>query len=252
MYFKFNKYNLFYEKYGNSNKNILILPGWGDTRKTFDKMISYLKKEYTIYIIDYPGFGNSPIINKELTIYDYALIINSLIKENNLSNLSIIAHSFGGRVISILLSDYKLKINKLILIDVAGIKRLKPLIFIKQKIYKFLKTITKLLPKKQRYNIHKKLFSKFSSSDYKVLPPNMYQTFKNVIKTDLRKKYKKITSNTLIIWGKKDIDTPLKDAKYINKKIKNSKLIIYKNSSHYSYLENSKEINKNIYDFLNY
>ena len=80
----------------------------------------------------------------------------------------------------------------------------------------------------------------------------MYQTFKNVIKTDLRKKYKKITSNTLIIWGKKDIDTPLKDAKYINKKIKNSKLIIYKNSSHYSYLENSKEINKNIYDFLNY
>ena len=73
MYYKNNSITIFYKKYGNNPKTILILPGWGNTRNTFNNLINELKKEYTIYIIDYPSFGNSPIPNKELTIYDFVL-----------------------------------------------------------------------------------------------------------------------------------------------------------------------------------
>ena len=66
MYYKYNNIKLYYEKYGNKKKYLLILPGWGNTRPTFYNIINFLKNIYTIYIIDYPGFGNSPIINNNL------------------------------------------------------------------------------------------------------------------------------------------------------------------------------------------
>lgn len=54
MYYKNKNIKLYYEKYGNKGEVILILPGWGDTRKTFDFLVSNLEKDYIIYIFDYP------------------------------------------------------------------------------------------------------------------------------------------------------------------------------------------------------
>lgn len=250
MYYTNNNITIYYKKYGNSPKSILILPGWGNNSNTFKDIINNLKNDYTIYIIDYPYFGNSPIPNKELTIYDYTNLIYNFIKHNNIINPILISHSFGGRITSILLSKYKLKINKLILIDVAGIKRFNLKVCIKQKIYKTLKLLIKLLPKNKQYKYHKLLLLKFSSNDYLNIPSIMKNTFKNIIKVNLKKHYKNINIDTLIVWGDKDIDTPLKDAKYLYKAIKNSTLIIYKNKDHFSYL-NNKSIIKDITTFIN-
>ena len=61
---------------------------------------------------------------------------------------------------------------------------------------------------------------------------------------------KSIESETLIIWGEKDIDTPLKDAYKINKLIKDSALIIYPNAPHFSYLTYPELTNKIIKSYL--
>lgn len=244
MYYK----SIYYEKHGDKKQVILILPGWGNTRETFNNIINYFKESYTIYILDYPGFGKSKAITKELTIYDYAFLIKDFIEKLNIINPIIIAHSFGGRITSIL-NNY-INIKKLILIDVSGIKRLNIKVEIKKYIYKTLRKIVKILPKKKQKYFQEKLFNYFSSPDYKNININMRNTFKNIIKEDLKKYYKKIKVETLIIWGEKDEDTPLKDAYLLNKIIKNSGLIILKNLPHYSYLYNPHKINKIIEIFL--
>ena len=43
MYYKNGSFEIYYEKYGNKKNTILILPGWGDTRKTFNYLIDNLK-----------------------------------------------------------------------------------------------------------------------------------------------------------------------------------------------------------------
>ena len=246
--FKYKDIEIYYETYGNSKKNILILPGWGNTRETFLNIINLLKDKYKIYIIDYPFFGNSPLPNKELTIYDYSDLIHNFIKHNHINNPIIIAHSFGGRIASII--SNKIKVNKLILIDVAGIKRFNIKIFIKTRIYKSLKLLTYLLPKCIQVNIRNKLIKRFSSTDYLNIPSIMKKTFQNIVNEDLRKYYKTINVETLIIWGEKDLDTPLKDGLYLNKVIKNSALIIYKDSNHFSYLDDSYLTNKILEKYL--
>ena len=246
---KINSNKINYEKYGNSKNTILILPGWGNTRETFNTMIEELKENNTIYIIDYPGFGKSPISKETLTIYDYANIIEKLIKKLKIKNPTIIAHSFGGRLASILIGSKRINCNKLILIDVAGIRRFNLKRFLKEKLYKLLKKCTNLLSRKAKEKTQQKLFKHFSSSDYKELSPIMRKTFQNIIKEDLTKYYKSIKTETLIIWGELDEETPLKDGKKIHKIIKNSGLIIFPKANHFPYLNYPILFNKIIKEF---
>ena len=251
MYLTLDDITIYYEKYGNKNNTILILPGWGNTRETFHHIINRFKDDYSIYILDYPALGKSPIPTKTLTIYNYAELIISFMNHNKIENPIIIAHSFGGRIIALLTGYYKIKINKLILIDIAGIKPKKTLKkLIKEKTYKLLRQIIKILPKSKKEKAKQKLLNIFGSKDYNSLPIEMKETFKNIVNEDLTKYFKNITNETIIIWGENDLDTPLQDAYKINKLIENSALIVLKKASHYSYLQYPLLINNIIYEFI--
>ena len=208
MYLKIHNLNIYYEKYGTSNQTILILPGWGDTRKTFNYLINYLKEYFTIYIIDYPGFGKSTY-NNTLDIFKYSDIINELITKLNIHNPILIGHSFGGRIISLLTTIYNLKIKKIILINVAGLKEYNLKLYFKKIIYKLLKKLKYILPFKLKIRYQNYLFNKFASNDYKNLDKSMSKTFQNIVKINLKKYYKNIKTDTLILWGTKDSITPL-------------------------------------------
>lgn len=238
MIYKYQNISFYYEKYGKGKNTILILPGWGDTRKTFTPVIQYFQKNYTVYILDYPGFGYSEVPNQELNMNDYVKLIKNFMKELKIINPIIIAHSFGGRITSLLTTKYKVKVRKIILIDVAGIKRRKKIIiFIKEKIYKLLKKMIRLFPLNYQEILKQQLLKYFASADYQVLPVIMRKTFQNIINQDLKKYYQEIKEDTLILWGENDLDTPLKDAYYLRRHIANSALIVFKNASHFPYLQ---------------
>ena len=251
MNFIINDFDIYYEKYGNGKNTILILSGWGDNRDTFRYMINYFKKYFTIYIMDYPGFGKSKFPNRDLTIDDYTNLIIDFMTINNIKNPIVIAHSFGGRISINLAGNKKVNIKKLIMIDAAGIKAKKTIkqIF-KQTVYKLLKRIKYLLPKKYRKAYINYLISIFGSSDFRSLHENIRKTFINIVNADLKGYLQEMDTETLLIWGERDIDTPIKDAYYMKKKIKNSGLVIIKGAHHFSYLEAPSYINTIIYEFI--
>lgn len=239
MYYNNEFCNLYYEKYGNKKDTLIILPGWGDNRNTFHHIIDYFKNKFTIYIFDYPGFGKSSTPIKEMTIYDYATMINNFIEKFTIENPIILSHSFGGRISILLSTIYKKNIKKHIFIDIAGIKPKKNLKqLLKQTIYKIKRKISKLIKNNEKRETYiNNLRKKYSSTDYLLLPKNMHQTFKNIVNENLKKYIKYIKQETLILWGENDIDTPIKDGIYLNKKIKDSALIILPKAGHFSYIE---------------
>lgn len=245
-----NKNNFYYEKYGNKDKVIIILPGWGETRKTFDYYINILKDNYTIYIFDYPGFGKSKFPKRTLSIDDYAYYISKFIKINKIDNPYIICHSFGCRISLLLIGKYRTFVDRLIIIGGAGIRRRSIKRKFKTLKYKFLKKMSCFLPSKKKEKYLEKLFNKYASNDYKNLDENMKLTFKNIVNTDLRKYLKYIYCPTLLIWGEKDTSTPLKDGILMSKKISNSALITIKKGTHFVYLEYPFYIFKIILEFF--
>ena len=182
MYYNKDSHSIYYEKHGNKEKSILILPGWGDTRKTFNTMINVLKEEYTVYILDYPGFGKSIFPDHDLTIYDYANMIRDFIRSEKMNNPSIIAHSFGGRLAILMSAYYKDDLDKLVFIDIAGIKPKKNIWkLFKLYLYKLLKKLQIIVPKKKRSLYLKRLINIFGSQDYKTLSKSMQKSFKNIV-----------------------------------------------------------------------
>lgn len=251
MKFNVNDFTIYYEKYGDSPRNILILPGWGDNRLTFKYLIDVLEKNYTVYVLDYPGFGKSAFPNRDLELFDYSSLIKEFIEDKKITNLTIIAHSFGGRIVIDLFTKYDLDIKNLILIDIAGIKPKKGLFKkIKEKTYKILKKIGCIFPKKLRVLYLEKLINIFGSSDYCRLDPNIRKTFIKIVNYDQREHIKNIDVDTLIIWGENDKDVTLKDAYFINENIKDSGLVVIPKSGHFPYLDRAYYVNNVILEYL--
>ncbi len=251
MYYNKDTYSIYYETYGKGEKTILILPGWGNTRETFYQIINYFKINYKIYIFDYPGFVSPSYLLKNLNIFYYTNFILVFITYHKINKHIIIANSFVVIIATLLSAYYKEDLEKLIFMDIAGIKPKKNIFKqIKLYTYKFLKKLKSLIPKRKQSLYLKRLINLFGSNDYKALNKDMQQSFKNIVNEDLKPYIKYIEQQTLIIWGKKDKDTPVKDAKFMRKQIKNSSLVIYPDASHFSYLKYPKLTNQIIENFI--
>lgn len=224
--------NFRYRFNDNKDKVVLLLHGWGGSLNSFRGLENFLvQNNYSVINLDFPGFGNSDLPGDDFTLDDYEKIIVEMLEYLHLEKVNVVAHSFGGRVALLLASSTKY-VDKLILVDSAGIKpKFSITKFFRQKRYKFLKFLAKK-------GIIKRDLSNFGSEDYRALPDQLKPIFVRIVSRDLTECLGKIKCPTLIIWGGKDTSTPLYMAKKMNKKIADSGLVVFKNAGHFSYLDN--------------
>ena len=171
---------------------------------------------------------------------DYAREIGeyiSAVRRDTGEKPSVIAHSFGARVVFYLSPTEE--INRLVLTGAAGVRQRKP-INVKLKILAY-KSIKRLFNKR---------ITAFESSDYKRLSPTMKASFNKIIAVDLTDRLSLINNRTLIINGDKDSATPPSTAKLINKKIKGSQLVFMKNCGHFCFVDDPLTFNITVKEFL--
>lgn len=244
MKIKIKNLNINYIVDGEKNKEeVILLHGWGASIKSFLPVYKYLSKNYKVYAIDFPGFGESDEAPSTYKVEDYAKIVLEFINKLGIKSPTLIGHSFGGRVIMKLVGDMLYIPKNIIFIDSAGIKPKRHLnYYLKVYSYKFSKMIVNaLFEEKKAKEIISNMQNKKGSSDYINASSNMKKVFVNVVNEDLKYTLKNIKVPTLIIWGENDIDTPLKDAKLIEKNIGNGGLVVLKGAGHFSYLDNLSE-----------
>ena len=235
--------------------SILLLHGWGADIRYFKKTIETLKKKYRVVAFDLPNFGLSGELKRSFNVDDYCDIVIKFLKFLNIKNVALIGHSYGGRIIIKLNTKNLENINivKNVLIDSAGIKH--KLSFVKKTrvlIYKFLKKCIYIIPnKKIREKCFDNLKKRFGSSDYKNATKFLRETMVKSINEDLTPYLKNIKKETLIIWGENDTDTPIADAKIMEREIENSGLVILKNTSHFSFLQDEYTYIKVLESFFN-
>jgi len=235
-------------------KTVLILPGWGATTDTYMPITQAVFRYANVFCIDFPGFGGSEEPKESLNLDNYVEIVKEFIKKQEIKELDLIGHSNGGRVIIKLMSqkDLDFKVNKIILIGSAGIvheqnKSQK----MKTKAYKGIKKVLEIKPLKPIFSgVIEKTKKHVGSTDYRNATPVMRETLVNLVNEDLREYLPKIKVPTLLIWGTKDIETPIEDGELMEKLIPDAGLVKIENGSHYVFLENGPYVNKIIETFL--
>ncbi|OOC44896.1 alpha/beta fold hydrolase [Thermosipho sp. 1074] len=220
-----------YEIIPKGKKNILFLHGWGADFSYFKPIAE--KLEYTSILVDLPGFGKSSKPPFVMSSFDYANTIENFIESLNLDSISLIGHSFGGKIAAILASKNPKWLDKLVIISAPGIRRKNLKLRCKVLTYKLLVKVFKFLNLNTQY-----LRERFGSEDFKNSQGIMREILKVVVNEDISEELKKIKSETLIIWGDLDNAVSFDVVKEFERLIQNSKLIIYKNVSHFPFLEN--------------
>lgn len=232
-----------YSTFGSGDELLVILHGWGCSKEMFATIAEHLAKKYTVFVPDLPGFGESPEPSHPFSVGDYTDIIVDFIKSSGFKKVSLMGHSYGGRIIIKMFSSGNLpfSIQKVCLVDAAGIKPKKTL---GQKLsllcYKGGRRILSLPPLKKLFpNAIENWRKKRGSADFNNASEIMKKTLVLSVNEDLTNCLKNITAPTLLFWGDKDDATPLSDAKIMEKKIPDAGLVVLEGGTHYSFLENT-------------
>ena len=213
---------------------VLILEGWGTNTEVYASIADLLCTKYTVYTLDFPGFGKSPEPDSPWDVFQYAAITRAFIEQFAFDNYTLIGHSFGGRVIFKLFEEGRPKgLSRIILIDSAGVK---PADTAKKKMrrmkYKLGRRLLELFApgKVEEYRM------KHSSADYRAASPMMREVLKKTVSEDLTHLFSRVDVPTLLIWGENDSATPLADARLMEKTIPDAGLVVLQ-GGHYSFLD---------------
>ena len=232
---------------------ILVLHGWGGSSSSWTRVLELLSfKGYKVICPDFPGFGKSDNPPLPWDVADYMEWALDFVKSQDLDELFLLGHSFGGKVAVKFALFHPEIVKALILCNSAGIKRVPGL---KTKIIFILVHIGNIIFSSKllagfKDKARRILYSFLQHKDYVKAKGVMRQSIKKVLEEDLLPVLSEIKAKTLIIWGEKDKMVPVKDAYIFNEKIDNSKLEILAGTGHSPHLEKAKELADIILNFL--
>lgn len=235
----------YHQPTSKGGKTLLFLHGWRCDSSIWKGVADLFKDDnFSIYLLDLPGFGGSDVPRSAFSLEDYADTVAGFIRKLELKNVTLVGHSVGGRIAIKLVAMKPELIDKLVLVDSAG--------FIQKRVghESLAKVVKPFFKPSFMQGPRKWVYKKIGAEDYMVRP-ELKETFLNIINEDLSDQLPLIKKPTLIVWGEEDRDTPIEFAKKMNKEIKGSKLVAFPGAGHYSFLDKPSDFCKELLKFIN-
>ena len=241
---------VYYETAG-SGKPVLLLHGWGARAATMRPIFEQLQADHAVHALDFPGFGQSAPPPVPWNVGDYCRVVAEFLAKCGVARTSVIGHSFGGRVGIKLAAERPELVEKLVLVDSAGIR---PGLTPKRLLLTAAAGGGKVLlaalgPVGLRPPAERLVRSRLGSDDYRAAGP-LRETFVRVVSEDLRPLLPRIQAPTLLVWGDRDEDTPLADARIMEREIPDAGLVVLKGAGHFSYLDRPADFARIVRTFL--
>jgi pimeloyl-ACP methyl ester carboxylesterase len=242
------------QELGSEHKqSMLLVHGLGENAaKDWNPITKKLAEQFHLILIDLPGFGESVQSPSPYSPKNYAMLLSFVLDKYSKSKKAIVmGHSLGGATALRFAHEFPNKINKLILIDPAGI------------LYRsiFIKHISHLKKEKKTSNLLSGFINKLKKTA-NIVTENVIEftdTFSNVqnILLDNAKARNSLVKDkvalhtaialieenftdaidyikipTLILWGRDDGVSPLRVGKILHHHLSKSHLIVYDEVGH--------------------
>lgn len=231
---------LHYTDTGEGPRTLVLMHGWGCDHTTVASIERVaLDSGWRVINLDLPGHGSSQEPPEVWGVEEYTRLVEELVKSLCIERPSLLGHSFGGRI-GILYCSRHPEVEKLILVDAAGIKPRRTFTYYR-KVYTFkaLKWLMYLaLGRKEAERRLDARRAKAGSADYAAASPMMRRILSRTVNQDLTGRLSLIKAPTLLIWGKNDTATPLADAEKMERLIPDAGLVAFDGCGHYSFLDN--------------
>lgn len=227
-----------YIKAGNKEKVIILLHGWGVYKETWKNLFPELSKNYTLYALDLPGFGNNQDIPQKFVLKDYVTFLNEFLEKNDIKKCILIGHSFGASIASLFTLSYPKKVEKLVLY--SGGQSLNNVVKKHHALTTYSLIVFSIIV---RWIKNKKAIL----NDYVVLK-NLYENTHG--KGEIAGKAHLIQHSVLIIAGRYDFLARLNGFQNLKKLLPDSQLVIFNHSTHGAHIEEKNKFLVTLQAFL--
>ncbi len=214
-------------------RTFLLLHGWGGNADSFAPISQYFARDPDTQVL-VPSFPCPP--REVYTLENYADDLETYLQQRQVTQCVVIAHSFGARLVALLNARRPQLFAQIIITGGAGLPHRSLRVWWKVRWYRLLRRLGFAV--------------QGGSRDYRQLDANGKRTLQNIIHRNLETEVAQITAPTLLIWGTKDKDTPLRQMRRWVRLIPQAETILYRGKGHFAYLEDSTRFINDIVRFL--
>jgi len=239
-------------------ETILLVHGLGQLGfKDWLDVIPHLEKRYHVIAFDLPGFGLSQVPQGRYNPTNFALVVESIVAKFAKPKLTVIGHSMGGAISLRYAATNQQRLQKLILVDAAGI--LEKTAFIKSAsklpidvtylpgaVQKKIAQLNDFGAKMIEYgsiNIPVSDILKNSDVVWRSLlsdAPNINAAV-SLVEANFSQNVNQLTVATELIWGEDDPIAPLRTGIVLSKVLPNATLAIIEGAAHVPMKSHNKQ-----------
>lgn len=255
-----NNFNLSYDDVGEGRIPIIFLHGFPFDKTMWKEQIQFLETSYRLIACDIRGFGKSTDEETPLSVSLFADDLIEFMNALSIDKAVVCGLSMGGFVTLNAVKRFPERFEALILADTQCVadspevkqKRLDTIVEIENEgTANFNEGFIKKVFHEDSLNSKKELVEDlrkvvFANSDRII----MQGLLALAVRTETCSTLTNIDIPTLVICGREDAVTPLKQSEYLKSHISNSKLDIIENAGHVSNLEQPRAFNESLKEFL--
>jgi pimeloyl-ACP methyl ester carboxylesterase len=251
---------------------VLMVHGLSGCWQNWLENIPHFAKDHRVIAMDLPGFGESEMPAKDITISRYADTLDALLTALDITEtVRLVGNSMGGFIGAELAIRYPQRIERLVLVAAAGLsveyirtKRQKGLRHRAENIaFFYIGWAASRSPTvARRRRLRSALLLIVAAHPDRLPAPLTYELvhgsgkpgFNDALEAlcsyPIRERLPEIECPTLIVWGTKDRLVPLKDASVFEELIDDSRKLIYQDTGHLTMLERPARFNRDVREFL--
>lgn len=228
-------------------EDLVLLHGWGQNKEMMGLILEHFKDRYHVYSIDFPGHGESGVMEEAWGVVEYMHFLEDFITQCNIHNPIFVAHSFGCRV-AIRYAAVHHDVKKMCLTGAAGIRPKHGLDYkIRTSAYKAGKWFLKVTGNEEKL---RQLQENAGSEDYRNAKGIMRPTFVKVVNDDVTPILKDVLCPVLLVWGEYDTAAPLEMGRIMEKQMPDAGLAIFEGDDHWAYWHQPQRFNAVLDIFL--
>ena len=249
-----------------SGKPVILLHGFFFDSYMWEKSIDALADRYKVYAMDLWGFGYS---TREPLVYGYSLYKQQLLKfmdALDIQRASLIGQSMGGGTIINFTISNRDRVDKIILVDVAGMPNRLPIMgrisnlpILGEFMYGLNNNFVRRMTLGNTFLYNKEIitdeyfenamrFNKIKGTSEVMLYVTRKQFFDTLIEEI--KTLGSMDVPTLIVWGREEKAIPLAIGEQLHKLLKGSQFEILDQAGHCAQIDQPERFNQLALDFL--
>jgi pimeloyl-ACP methyl ester carboxylesterase len=249
---------------------LLLIHGVTATHRYWLQNIPHLAQRRRVLAVDLPGFGRSHKPDASYSISWFVDELARFLDEKGVERAHLCGNSLGGLIAMAFALQHPRRVDKLILVDPAGVTRL-PL-WLGRVVMRLVEggagSLGRRMPRvpspvtqalfRAVFPTRPDLAARYirsyekaiASDEYPLHLRSAFRAVRGVLGSPMRKRAREIGAPTLIFWGARDYLLPVTAARALRQSIPHSRLVIYSQSGHCPMVDQPDRWNRDVEAFL--